>query len=615
MAEITYPAELKTDHDKLGAVYSLIEQMRLEHNRQGAIARGEWEQYRGKWQEYKRRYKAARLVLLQEQNRLRLALRRNAYNDTDWRALEETQRRDASDGLFGNKEQLKKIETDATCSGLDELKTVNLGGIEGSYADPLEDYTTYTEVDAEGDLTVAENTITVASMRQDVLSYVAKDKGAGALGDVDHLVSFTFGTYDNYAFICFWAITNSSSYCHKDRDTNNVGISAFAFRYDSGGGYRIALKDHTNDSEDYYVRGASTTSYMEIERAGTSGTLDIYTDAERTNLLDTLSITCGAQTYQYVMAGTAGHTTWQPNVVASGTIFDLDLQEAGGEIEKFSADSAGGQDAVAAGNPVVSAAGSETGQVTDAKAGYPDAVIEVAETVAGTEVSHLTLIKHSADSAGGDDAKAAGNPAVTAMGTENALGTDAITGYPEVEAGGVDSGGSEEAAYLQSALTPSGDIGAGIETSYREITGIVARYGSDSGVGNEIIVDILVSLTTPEVGSGMDIIGGRGLASSEAGYGIETAEPVLVWVIIDGGSGTETAVVIPVFASHDTGLGADLSILFKGACSGDIAQGVDALKALIGVVGVSTDMRLPGGSGKVKMPSEKANIPSKGVNI
>ena len=39
MAEITYPAEIKTDYDKLGAVYSLREQMRLEHNCQGAIAR------------------------------------------------------------------------------------------------------------------------------------------------------------------------------------------------------------------------------------------------------------------------------------------------------------------------------------------------------------------------------------------------------------------------------------------------------------------------------------------------------------------------------------------------------------------------------------------------
>ncbi|MGD9143015.1 MAG: hypothetical protein PVG61_04125 [Dehalococcoidia bacterium] len=44
MADITYPAALKTDYEKPGAVYSLIGQMRLEHNRRGAKAR--WERRR-----------------------------------------------------------------------------------------------------------------------------------------------------------------------------------------------------------------------------------------------------------------------------------------------------------------------------------------------------------------------------------------------------------------------------------------------------------------------------------------------------------------------------------------------------------------------------------------
>ena len=42
---ITFPEYADTDYEKLKCIYSLLEEVRLEHNRQGAIARTDWNEY------------------------------------------------------------------------------------------------------------------------------------------------------------------------------------------------------------------------------------------------------------------------------------------------------------------------------------------------------------------------------------------------------------------------------------------------------------------------------------------------------------------------------------------------------------------------------------------
>ena len=68
---VIYPSKIKTDKDKLFACYSLIEQMRLEHNRQGVIAKADWKKYSLKWKEYSPIYHDKIKWILHERNLVR----------------------------------------------------------------------------------------------------------------------------------------------------------------------------------------------------------------------------------------------------------------------------------------------------------------------------------------------------------------------------------------------------------------------------------------------------------------------------------------------------------------------------------------------------------------
>jgi hypothetical protein len=296
----------------------------------------------------------------------------------------------------------------------------------------------------------------------------------------------------------------------------------------------------------------NTTYYITVAQNGTTATFSVYYDPDRTNLRDTASITTSGATYEYINALCAQE--YSGSTTCNGYVEDLDLQEITAT-EKTSSDSGNGQDIKSEGNPVVIAVGAETGAGTEAKTDYPGAVID-----------------------------------------------------------GEESGEGEESASLL-AVDTAEDSGDGIEASHLNTGETIEKAGSDTGDGVDITVVIFTEIVVPETGSGTDAVNARSLKMVEDGFGIETGERTTVWIVADNGSGIEAAAVIPVFGASDTGLGADLSILSKGAQGGDSGYGVDVLKTLLSGAGLSPDMRLPGGSGKVKMTSKKARRPSKGVNI
>lgn len=49
-----------------------------------------------------------------------------------------------------------------------------------------EDFTTYTEVDEDSDITVTPSKCDVDTLRRDALSYVRDDNGAAHFGDIEH---------------------------------------------------------------------------------------------------------------------------------------------------------------------------------------------------------------------------------------------------------------------------------------------------------------------------------------------------------------------------------------------------------------------------------------------
>ena len=191
----------------------------------------------------------------------------------------------------------------------------------------FEDFTTYTEVDPNSDITVTSSKLDVDTMRRDALSYVRKDKGSGHFEDFEHLVTIPLTSVSaDHMGLGHWVIANSSD-THVQRDDNNDGLSITSYRWPTAT-YRIFLKDHTNDGEDFYVTSINTTYYLTIERSSTTCTCKIYSDVSRETLLDTLTITCGTGTYQYIYGISSRENPSSGSRTATGYTENLDLQEA-----------------------------------------------------------------------------------------------------------------------------------------------------------------------------------------------------------------------------------------------------------------------------------------------
>ncbi|VAV82522.1 hypothetical protein MNBD_DELTA01-1618 [hydrothermal vent metagenome] len=197
-----------------------------------------------------------------------------------------------------------------------------------------EDLSTYTEVDPSGDLTVTSSKCTADTMASNIDVYLRDDKGASHFGDFEHLVTaeFTSNNGTTWPLNSYWALTSSASVVsQQDMITANEGLISYHIHV-GGGTIQTVIKDFANGNYDIWT-GASfaTPYYMTIERSGTAMTCKIYSDSGRTTLVDTLSLTCGTQSYRYIFA-IQGHGSTEIGRSYSGYVESLDLQETGGAV-------------------------------------------------------------------------------------------------------------------------------------------------------------------------------------------------------------------------------------------------------------------------------------------
>jgi len=165
-----------------------------------------------------------------------------------------------------------------------------------------EDFTTYTEVDEDNDITVSQNQITVDTMRRDAASYVHKDFGSGAFGDFEIQFEATCSAVSgNGASVVVLGLTNSG-FTHEDALQNNEGILVYFYysSYLSPTDQVVALMRGSDQTQDlYYFSSIPSTFYFTLTRSGSTVDLKIYSDAARTNLLDTLTVSDGT-VYRYL---------------------------------------------------------------------------------------------------------------------------------------------------------------------------------------------------------------------------------------------------------------------------------------------------------------------------
>ncbi len=323
MNDVTYPIELNTDLKKLGAAINLLEQMRVEYNRQSALALKVSKA--DKFRQYGEVYRVKQETLLAEYRTLKQKIRLAAYTDKEWQELSFDEQEALDRTLYGDKATLQQTATLATSEALTELKTIDLDSLDSlAGSDPLEDFTTYTEVDSGADITVTSTKVDVSSMDRGADSHVSKSFGASHFGDFEHRFEVLISAQTGSAIHGHWGLANAASNL-EDLIIANVGM-AYYFTVNIH-----KIKDWENDASDQTTElSLSTLYYVTMSRSGTTTTARIHTTdyyGEPGSVeVDTLTYTSSSTAYQYVMV-----TLSRGSSSGSPTSFytqNLDLQEA-----------------------------------------------------------------------------------------------------------------------------------------------------------------------------------------------------------------------------------------------------------------------------------------------
>ena len=190
-----------------------------------------------------------------------------------------------------------------------------------------EDFTTYTEDDAAGDLTFVALKVDWNTMRRDSDSHLFKDYGVDAFGDFE--AQFTFDLTDveagdsSYVAIMWpFSLSNSDDGRAGVHATGGIGLELsqegsiddkFRFRlfqvgvFNAYGGYRAIGK-----------------FYITIDRSGTNVRFRLYTDEARTNLIETISSAGGTTTeYRYSLVSIGYDIGTDPADHSTGNIENL----------------------------------------------------------------------------------------------------------------------------------------------------------------------------------------------------------------------------------------------------------------------------------------------------
>lgn len=197
-----------------------------------------------------------------------------------------------------------------------------------------EDLTTYTEVDSAGDITVTPDTVAMDTMRNNAVSWVVDDKGAdhfaGALA-FEHLFDLDLTAGDG-ATMTAGVLANIEGTRQDIIDASEDSIGT----QNAIAPPNVALKLEELDGGSSHVDSKTIIvahywfrfSYNPLVGSFGTITLLIYSDSDRTVLVDTQSVTLhsSVKSYRY------NHAIQSIDVASSlnltGTFNNYDLQEA-----------------------------------------------------------------------------------------------------------------------------------------------------------------------------------------------------------------------------------------------------------------------------------------------
>lgn len=205
----------------------------------------------------------------------------------------------------------------------------------GKITEFLEDFTTYTEVDPNGHITVYANRVEWTGLVRGEKAYVYKDKGVNHFdGDFEHLLEIEIAASDDQGISSPWVLANTVEAMFDLR-----GGSIFEMQvFQSSGTPDIYLSEWDSGTQHVsssYGISFNTRYYLKIKRdesVGAFGTIYcyIYSDSARTNLLQTLSVALhtSKKDFRYVYACTSYGSVFG-EFPQEGATYNLDLREYG----------------------------------------------------------------------------------------------------------------------------------------------------------------------------------------------------------------------------------------------------------------------------------------------
>jgi len=197
-----------------------------------------------------------------------------------------------------------------------------------------EDFTSYTETDPNNHLSQTAARSTFSGLTRGESCYLYKDKGAGHFDlsqDFEHLFDFRITSIADRSFVNLWSLWNALGDLYDNKVVSDGLVVLFYHSSTSTRevGCRI-YKDGNQYSSTRFTISADTTYYVKIIWTASTNTLElrVYTDAARTNLLGSTSVSqSGVDNLRYIMVPQSGTTDTYVNVAISGYVENLDLQE------------------------------------------------------------------------------------------------------------------------------------------------------------------------------------------------------------------------------------------------------------------------------------------------
>jgi hypothetical protein len=203
------------------------------------------------------------------------------------------------------------------------------------------DYTVgYVPQDPDSRFTINAHRIDFANLEQGDNVWVTKDYGTdrflkNMIWEWDAEVTYFEPRNGNdVAQVIMFGASNWTHGTFPHWDANNDGLMVDVYNDSDYNGVTIRLREFSNDSADYYydgfawTGGEGGTTYMphlwfRLVRAATEVNLYIYTDENRTNLLDTLSITSSSDSSRRYITAVAGRANTGSTKKCTGYVANL----------------------------------------------------------------------------------------------------------------------------------------------------------------------------------------------------------------------------------------------------------------------------------------------------